>query len=244
MRIPALAFVVGTLLAACGDPPESASGKVEVTDENLADVQEPIETDEIPSDLNIEAATPSTSEGDTVRQAESHIHGDAKLAVVLEGSTLTIELDTPLYNLTGFEHAPDTNEQKAAVKTAEALLSNPSELFQLNAEAECTDISDIDGPHLIDDHESEDHNDSRHHDEDHHDEAHEDHDNEEAHTEEHKDVLLTYEFACENPSELTTLTTTLLSGFSNMTEIEVIFLGPNSQEFFELNASNSQINLR
>ena len=33
------------------------------------------------------------------RSAESHTHGDASLAIVLDGSMLTVELDTPLYNV-------------------------------------------------------------------------------------------------------------------------------------------------
>ena len=63
-----------------------------------------------------------TSEASLVRSAQSHTHGDASLAMVLENAVITVELDTPLYNLLGFEHAAETAAQKAAVEKAETCL--------------------------------------------------------------------------------------------------------------------------
>jgi len=37
----------------------------------------------------------------TIRSAESHVHGGAKLAIVSEGNNVTIEFETPIYNLLG-----------------------------------------------------------------------------------------------------------------------------------------------
>jgi len=57
------------------------------------------------------------------------------MAIVLDGRQLIIELDTPLYNVLGFEHAAETAAQKATVLRAETILSKSGDLFTFNSEA-------------------------------------------------------------------------------------------------------------
>jgi len=117
--------------------------------------------------LEVKTTQAENAKGNETRSAESHTHGDASLAVVVEGSKVIVELETPLYNLVGFEHAAETEKQKAAVIKAESVLSGGAPLFMFNVEAGCgaPDISgsvklDIDHGH--DDHEDhEDHEDQR-----------------------------------------------------------------------------------
>ena len=74
----------------------------------------------------------------TIRSAESHVHGGASLSIVSEKNTVLIELETPIYNLLGFEYAPRTPEERARVSEVEAMLGLPQNLIQFNREAECT----------------------------------------------------------------------------------------------------------
>ena len=46
-----------------------------------------------------------------------HVHGVASLQVAVDGNTLTLNLESPLDNVLGFEHAPRSEKQKAAVRS-------------------------------------------------------------------------------------------------------------------------------
>lgn len=66
-----------------------------------------------------------------------HEHGLAVLRVVLDGGALEIELATPLDTLVGFEHAPRTAAQRAALEVAERGLRDGAALFGLPEAAGC-----------------------------------------------------------------------------------------------------------
>ena len=178
------------------------------------------------------------SEVSEVRHAASHQHGDANLAIVLEDKTLTLELETPLFNLTGFEHTPESEEEIAAVEAAEAKLNQPETLFLMKKQAECERADNDLEIHLGED-EHDEHEDT---DEAHHDDEHEDEhdDEEEAH---HEDALITYTFECAAPEKLSEIDIALLQAFPNMTELEVAYLGPNSQSVFTIDQRNTSIRL-
>lgn len=184
------------------------------------------------------------SEVSEVRHAASHQHGDANLAIVLEDKTLTLELETPLFNLTGFEHAPETEEEIAAVEAAEAKLKQPETLFLMKEQAECeradNDLEIHLGEDEHDDHDEHEDTDEAHHDDD-HDDDHDEHDDaEEVH---HEDALITYTFECAAPEKLSEIDIALLQAFPNMTELEVAYLGPNSQSVFTVDQRNTSIRL-
>ena len=69
--------------------------------------------------------------------ADAHVHGQARLTVTLEGSALTLALESPLDNLLGFEHMPHSAEDKAAVERMAKLLNRPAELFVPTPDAGC-----------------------------------------------------------------------------------------------------------
>ena len=185
------------------------------------------------------AADTKTSETNSVRFAQSHTHGDASLAMVLENAVITVELDTPLYNLLGFEHAAETAAQKAAVEKAETVLSKGGPLFVFNSEAGCTIAAqtisvelDADGH---DDHEEDAHEEDGHDDE-HHDDEHDDEDT-------HKDANLQYKYTCSRPKALEHVTVNLFKHFENLTELDLVYLGPNTQKQVEINAGKTRIAL-
>jgi hypothetical protein len=74
-------------------------------------------------------------------KAGAHVHGTASLQVAIDGQTLTLNLETPLENLLGFEHAPRTDKQKAAVRAMSERLNQPGELFSPSPAAQCTSVS-------------------------------------------------------------------------------------------------------
>lgn len=67
----------------------------------------------------------------------AHVHGVAELNVALDGDTLLIELISPAMNLVGFEHAPRTADERAALQHAHEALEDGEALFVANQEAAC-----------------------------------------------------------------------------------------------------------
>jgi uncharacterized protein DUF2796 len=81
--------------------------------------------------------------------ADAHVHGVATLQVALDGNRLNVDFSSPLDNLVGFEHAPRTDKQKAAVRQMAERLNAPELWFMPNAEAGCKRTSvDLQSPVL------------------------------------------------------------------------------------------------
>ena len=79
----------------------------------------------------------------------AHVHGAARLELTVDGQRVSLRLESPLQNLLGFEHAPRTDREKAAVKTMTERLGRPDELFALTAAARCkAGTTHIDAPVL------------------------------------------------------------------------------------------------
>lgn len=68
----------------------------------------------------------------------AHVHGVATLQVTQDQNTLSLDLDSPLDNFLGFEHAPGNTRQKQAVQRMIEKLRQPETLFVLTAAAQCT----------------------------------------------------------------------------------------------------------
>lgn len=229
-------------LAACSSP-ETDKASSEVAN-NLKDVATVEKSDPVVESTQVEKSSNDDAEELTLRQVEAHVHGGATLAIAVDGKDVTAELETPLYNLLGFEHAPETAEQKEAVEKAEKQLSEPSALIRFNEEAGCkampvtstTELFDHDDEHHDDDHGHHEKNDHDHHDDEkNHD--HEDH-------KDHRDVVISYGFTCAAPKNLTRLNADLLTAFPLMDELDVVYLGANNQASFELTPSTPTADLR
>ncbi len=66
-----------------------------------------------------------------------HQHGAARLTVAVDGPTLTLELETPLESLVGFEHAPSNDRQNAQLREMAQRLRRGETLFVPSAAAAC-----------------------------------------------------------------------------------------------------------
>ena len=70
-----------------------------------------------------------------------HVHGAAELRVAVDANQLEISLESPLDSLLGFEHAPRTDKQRAAVRSMAAKLRQAQTLFLPTAAAQCKLVS-------------------------------------------------------------------------------------------------------
>lgn len=76
--------------------------------------------------------------GSALAGPHAHEHGVMKLDVVLQGSTLQLELETPLDNLLGFERAPRTETERRAAAEVLRQIRNPGALIQPDAAGQCS----------------------------------------------------------------------------------------------------------
>ncbi|MCC4789010.1 zinc uptake protein ZrgA [Vibrio splendidus] len=117
------------------------------------------------------------------RSHEAHVHGKVEVNIAQDGQELLVEVTAPGADVVGFEHAPETAEQKKVFEQAIAQLNKPEELFGFN-NASCTlkfksVTNTLEDDH--DDHEGHDHAEGEHDDHEGHDHAEHDHDDHKDH---------------------------------------------------------------
>lgn len=61
----------------------------------------------------------------------AHVHGQASLNIVIEDETLLAEFHSPLDNLLGFEHAPESETEKLAYQALHDALQDYQTLFRV-----------------------------------------------------------------------------------------------------------------
>ena len=74
-------------------------------------------------------------------QSRPHAHGAAELDIVIEATQVTVQLQTPLDALLGFERAPRTDAEKKSAKQAVAALKAADSLFMFTPAALCKSTS-------------------------------------------------------------------------------------------------------
>ncbi|MDR1685517.1 MAG: DUF2796 domain-containing protein [Desulfovibrio sp.] len=164
---------------------------------------------------------------------KAHEHGAARMNLSVEGQEVEIELEVPLADLTAFEHAPETDAEKKAVRDAAAILHDAGKLFMFPAEAGCrsTKIS-LESDVLSDDllaapgarkgtakHGAAEKK-----------ERHDDHEK----AEKHADLDAEWTFVCRNPEKLRRLEVGLFKHFPSLREIDVQMTTPGKQGAAEL----------
>jgi hypothetical protein len=178
------------------------------------------------------------------RQLGAHEHGRGTLNIALEGARLSMELEAPGMDIVGFEHAPSTDKQKAAVEFAKRRLAAPQALFELPAAAGCvpkeTKVAI----------EAEDHDHGEEHghdaakgpdakrgaDKDHHDSAdHAGH--------EHSAFRAEYAFDCKAPASLTAIAFGYFEAFAGAQKLDVTVVTPKGQNRFEVSRAKPRLDL-
>jgi hypothetical protein len=180
-----------------------------------------------------------------VRHHEAHVHGVAHMNVAVEGDTVYIEFSSPAANIVGFEHHPETAEQKKAIETAIETLKAGDKLFKLSPKAQGkltksvvdTDIANTSHPESHAEHGNE-HGKHHEHDKKHGEKHHHANDHER-----HSDFKAEYRFVCKRPEKLAHIEVMLFDIFPGIEHIEVQILTETTQTAVELTAKKYKIAL-
>ncbi|WP_253207036.1 DUF2796 domain-containing protein [Verticiella alkaliphila] len=157
----------------------------------------------------------------------AHEHGVSRLDAVLEGKTLELSLMGPAHNFVGFEHAPETDADRASIAKAQAQLKDGAALFGLPAAAGCKlEDTDIDVDHGADKEAAHDH--AHEHEDDH----------------DHRDYSAEYRFSCQDPKALSAIDVGVFKAFPQTTEIRFQLAMPGAQSGGSLTPEDAVISLR
>lgn len=176
-------------------------------------------------------------------QHGAHVHGVGQLNLAWDGEEVEIELIAPGVDIVGFEHAPESAEDKRAVEAAAERLRDASALFAFPAAAGCAlEEAEVESG-LLEDHDEHDHDE---HDHDHdHDHGHEgEHEDEHGHgegEEVHAEFHAHYHFACSRPEALSHLDVGFFDVFPSAQELEVQMVTPRGQDARELTARDARL---
>jgi hypothetical protein len=183
------------------------------------------------------------------RQHGTHVHGMAALNLVLEGQEVHIELDSPAANIVGFEHAPSSADDHAALDKAVATLKDGDRLFKFTDDAGCrmetakvaSELLDAEHQaHAEEKAEAHAHEGKEGHTPEEHEGGHAKKDKHEHEGEgkTHSDIEATYRFECSVPGKLTQLTVELFEAFPGMEELKVQYVSESRQGAAELTAAD------
>ena len=168
------------------------------------------------------------------RELGPHVHGHGTLNIAIEDKRVSMELEVPGMDIVGFEHAPSTDDQKAAVEKAKARLEKPLGVFSLPAAAGCT----VAEAKVAIEAEHGDHDDDEHK---HEEKGDHDHDHEAAGG--HNQFEASYALDCANPSELTTITFDYFALFAGAHDLTVNVVTAKGQSKYEVSRSKPTLDL-
>lgn len=154
-------------------------------------------------------------------QQRPHVHGVATLQITQDKDIVSIDLQSPLANLLGFEHAPHTAEQKQAVQMMIKQVSHPENLFVLTPAAQCMSAPvTIKAPALNLDTSLK---------------------NEPGEDYHHSEIEVSVTFHCQNPEALATMETKFFTVFPNTHRLEAQMVGLHGQSAATLTAQRSTL---
>ena len=164
------------------------------------------------------------------RELGAHVHGHGTLDVAVEDNKVSMELEVPGMDIVGFEHAASSDDQKAKVEAAKALLQKPLDIFALPPAAGCkvasADVA-IEPEH--------------HHDGDDHDAKDADHD-EHGH-EGHNQFHASYTLECTSPSELASIGFGYFKDFGGAQSLTVNIVTAKGQNQYEVTRDKPVLDL-
>ena len=165
---------------------------------------------------------------------DAHVHGEAELNIVFEGRELLMELESPSFNLVGFEHEPQSLDQQKLVENTIEKLNNFRQIASISPEADCKLIEASISTTMkgLSDGRKE------HHEDEHHEDEHQ-HSAKEIHSE----FSATYSLRCDKPENLKSIQLEIFSTFELMEEIAVQMIIQGKQGFAELNPDNPNLKL-
>ena len=161
------------------------------------------------------------------REHGAHEHGAAALMIAWSGNDLAIDIQTPAYNVLGFEYAPKTDDEQSLFDKSVATLE-AGDFIQLNPDANCAIVSAIVKTELAE--------------ETHEDEATQDQDAEE---ETHSDIDVSYNIQCQQPDELESLDMSqLFAQFPNFVDLQAQWISDVEQSAKSLTSDDAVISFK
>lgn len=146
----------------------------------------------------------------------AHMHGAARLEIAVDGTVLTLRLESPLDSLLGFEHAPRTEKQKKAVNGMAEKLRKAGDWFIPTPAARCRLATvKLESPVLTPDKKSTDNT--------------------------HADLDGEFVFHCESPEALRWLDVALFDGFPRFRQIDVQVAAAQGQKAARLFAKQRRV---
>ena len=100
---------------------------------------------------------------------DAHVHGTGELQIAIEGQTVAMDITVPGADIVGFEHAPGSDADHAAIDAALAQFADAFALFTVEGDAGCSAVTEVNHTHGygIEDDEGHDHGDEAHAEDDH-----------------------------------------------------------------------------
>lgn len=199
---------------------------------------------------------PMVGQAQIERQHAAHVHGQGQASLAFDGPSWTLFLELPGFNVVGFEHPPNTEQQQQTLDEAIAFLEGGTWL-SFNPEGQCrlSELELLSLGYASTDHDAHhDHDPSHHHGEEHdqdhnqkNDHAHNgehahDHDHEyHNHDKEHAHARFQIEASgeCENTNRLAWWSLGLFDGFPNNESLTVAVL-TQTQAFEAVLTPNQQ----
>ena len=160
------------------------------------------------------------------RQLGAHVHGHGRLNIAIEDKTLSMELEVPAADIVGFEHEPETPEQKAALEEAKAKLAAGLSLFTPSSAAGCAQTS-AKVMTEADHDEEEAHGGGHTHEADH----------------QHSEFHAEYAFECASPSQITSMSFDYFEVFPNAEALNVSLISAKGQTSYEVARGKPSLDL-
>jgi hypothetical protein len=208
---------------------------------------------------------------DQFRQHDAHVHGHVEFNIAQDGQDLLVEITAPGADAVGFEHAPKTDAEKAAMADAKAKLNNVNSILTIPAAANCKlveahventlekgehhdehdhhdehkDHDEHKGHDHHDDHKGHDHEGHDHHDDHKGHDDHEHHDEHKDHDHDHHDghgeFSVQYQFSCEDIAKVSQIDTQWFTHFPATEKVSVNLLTDSAQSATELTSGRTTI---
>ena len=163
------------------------------------------------------------------RDHDAHVHGHVLLQMALDGHQLFLEMRSPAMNIVGFEHAAQSDADKASVEAARKTLEHFTALYVVDQGAHCRLKSVGVDSALLDDHDKHD------------DHGHEEHDHDKHGGDEHSEFHVRYVAVCQHPEALRKIAVNLFARFPSIEEIDVQIISDSGQTALELDRDNPVI---
>lgn len=168
----------------------------------------------------------------------AHEHGHARLQMAVEENRIDLMLNSPAYNLAGFEHGARTEAEKSRLADITRWLETTPLVNTAAADCRVTaaavELGGEDENHGGETHHGHDEHD--HHEAEHHDEGHHD---EEYHGEAtHREYDVSQQLECNRIDADQEFTSALMERFEGMEELTVEWVSPSGQGSARLTPSN------